>query len=382
MRANRIVAERLSNGDENKIVLCLKNNYPFGIQAGLIDEIPHQFQKRDFYFEDRIEKNTEKIFSYILKPTERGEYSFGALNVYVKSYLSIVSRKFKFDKDKNVAVYPSYLQMRKYELMAISNRLTEMGIKRIRRISNNNEFEQIRDYIKGDDFSTINWKATARRTKLMVNQFIDERSQQVYAILDMGRTMKMPFEGMSLLDYSINSALIVLNTAMIKQDKAGLISFEKDITTHLSANRKPTQMKKILESLYKLETQYQEANYEMLYNLVRNKIKQRSLLLIYTNFEGITSMHRQLPLFRRIAKNHLLVVIFFENTEIEKLIEGKSTSLENIYIKTIAEKFMFEKRQIVKDLNKNGIQTVLSKPTELTINSLNKYIELKAKGLI
>src|SRR5690606_40532545 len=123
---------------------------------------------------------------------------------------------FRVSQNKTVPVYPSFRQMRKYELPAISNRLTEFGIKKIRRIGQNREFEQIKEYVVGDDYRTINWKATARRGTLMVNTYQDERAQQVYAVIDKGRTMKMPFEGMTLLDYDINASLVISNIAIRK----------------------------------------------------------------------------------------------------------------------------------------------------------------------
>lgn len=378
----RKLSERFSNGDVNKVSLYVKSNYNYPIQFEIIDEIPIQFQKRDFSIEHNFKAGEEKIFNYNLRPVTRGEYHFGKINIYAKTKFSLISRRFRFGKEQTVKVYPSYIQMRKYELMAISNRLTEAGIKKIRRIANNQEFEQIKDYVQGDDIRTINWKATARRNSLMVNQYTDEKSQQVYCLIDMGRTMKMPFDGMTLLDYAINTSLVISNIAMYKQDKAGLITFSRQIKSILPASRLKGQMLNILENLYRQETDFSESNYEALYANIRKRITQRSLLLLFTNFEGVSSMQRQLKFFTRLAKNHLLVVIFFENTELETMLLEKAKSVEEIYIKTIAEKLLHEKRQIVKELNQHGIHAIFSKPQNLTVDTINKYLALKSTGLI
>ena len=382
LTATRRTPKRFSNGDDNKIFISIKSNFSIPISLRIIDEVPYQFQVRDFEINEHFKTKTEKTIQYILHPVKRGEYEYGLLNVYATTVLGLVSRRFRFENNISVPVYPSYLQMRKYELLAISHKLTDAGIKKIRKISNNREFEEIRDYIKGDEFRTINWKATARMNKLMVNQFQDEKSQQVYSIIDMGRTMKKPFEKMSLLDYAINSSLVISNIAIIKKDKAGLITFSKNIHSVLPATRKNTQMAQILQVLYKQKTDFLEANYELLYSTIRKKITKRSLLLIYTNFEGITSLQRQLNYFKRLSKSHLIVVIFFENTEIKEVLNKKPVSTEEIYIKTIAEKFIYEKRQIVKELKKYGIHSILTEPKKLTVNTINKYLELKAIGLI
>ena len=379
--ASRNVAERLSNGDENKVEISVRNHYPFSIAIEVIDEIPFQFQVRDFLLKYTLKMNEGKTYQYTLLPTERGEYNFGALLVYVTSPLGLIKRRFSFDADKAVKVYPSFLQMRKYELLAISNRLTEAGIKKIRKISNNNEFEQVREYVQGDDIRTLNWKATARKSQLMVNQYQDEKSQEVYSLIDMGRAMKMPFEEMTLLDYSINASLIISSIAMYKQDKAGLTSFSKNIHQHLTADRRKIQLVKILETLYRQETNYDEADYEKLYSNISSKIKKRSLLLLYTNFESLASLKRQIKTFRAISRKHLLIVIFFKNTEINQIIQEKANNLEGIYVKTIAEKFEHEKRQIVKELKKYGIDSILTEPKNLNVNLINKYLEIKASGL-
>jgi len=382
IKAQRITPERLSNGDVNEIQIYFKNQYNFAVDVVLIDEIPHQFQKRDFSMNEKFQQNEEKAFIYKLRPVRRGEYSFGGLNAFISTKIGFFSRRFIFNQGAMVPVYPSFIQMRKYELLAISNRLTDAGIKKIRKISNNNEFEKIKDYVAGDDFRTVNWKATARKSKLMVNLYQDEKAQHVYSVIDMGRTMKMPFEEMSLLDYSINASLVISNIAMRKHDKAGIITFSKSIHSIVPADRKASQMNQIMEVLYKQATNFEESDFELLYTTIRKKIKQRSLLLVYTNFEGLVSLERQIVYLKKLRKSHLVVVIFFENSEIKEKIELKADSSEEIYIKTIAEKFMYEKRQIVKELKNNGIHSIFTEPKNLTVNTINKYLELKARGLI
>lgn len=382
IKAERLLPAKLSNGDDNDIHIFIKNNYKFSVKLEIIDEIPVQFQKRDFLIKKNLNSGQETRFKYVLRPVKRGEYYFGSLNIYASSILGIIQKRFIFDNGAKIPVYPSFIQMRKYELKAISNNLSDYGIKKILRISNNREFEQIKNYVSGDDFRTVNWKATARKAQLMVNQYQDEKAQRVYSIIDMGRSMKMPFNGMSLLDYAINAALVISNIAVKKHDKAGLITFSKDIHTIVPANRKNNQIKKISEVLFKQETNYDEANFELLYATVRHKISQRSLLLIYTNFEGFVSLERQIKYFKQLAKNHLVVLIFFQNSELNELTENKPETSLDIYNKTIAEKFQYEKILITKELKKNGIHSVLTEPQNLTVETINKYLELKAKALI
>jgi uncharacterized protein (DUF58 family) len=281
-----------------------------------------------------------------------------------------------------VPTYPAYLQLKKYDLLAISNNLTMYGIKKIRRIGHTMEFEQIKDYVLGDDLRTINWKATAKRNQLMVNQFQDEKSQPVYSVIDKGRVMKMPFDGLSLLDYAINATLVLSNVILKKQDKAGMFTFSKKVENIVVAEKRSAQMSMILESLYNVDTDFFESDYGRLYADIKRNIKHRSLILLYTNFETLDALHRQLPYLKGISKSHLLVVVFFKNTELDELIHGEATTIQEAYDKVIAEKFSFEKRLIVNELKKYGIHSILTSPENLTIDAINKYLEMKARGLV
>lgn len=377
--AERLTTDRFSIGDENKVVISIRNNHSFPARLGVIDELPDQFQERNWRRKLKISGQSTDEIVYFLRPTTRGEYLFHDINVFVTAPLQLVKRKYVFPAEQTIKVYPSYIQMRRYHLLAVANRLQELGVRRMRQLGHSMEFEQIKEYVRGDDYRTINWKATARREALMVNNYTDERSQQIYCIINKGRVMKMPFSGMTLLDHAINASLVLSNVALVRQDKAGLITFAENLDSFVQADKKPTQMNLVLETLYKQQTRFLEPDFEKLFSVIRTRITNRSLLVMFTNFESMESLERELPALRKIARYHLLLVVFFENTELKALTEQKATTLEDIYIKTIAEKFAFEKRLMVKELQKNGILSVLSSPENLTVNTINKYLELKTR---
>lgn len=379
--ARRILGERLSNGDENQVLIVLENRYSRTVLVDLIDEIPHQFQKRDVLFSTEIKPSAEKEVAYTLTPVERGVYDFGETHVYTVGRFGLSSRRYSFTGAKEVPVYPSFLQMRKYELLALSNKLVMPGLKRVRRIGQNREFEQINNYVWGDDYRRINWKATARKAELMVNHYQDERSQQVFAVIDKGRNMQMPFEGLTLLDYSINAALALCNVALKKYDKAGLITFQEKPETVLKASSKNGQLSSIMERLYAEKTNFKESDFGRLFLGVTRQVNQRSLLLLFTNFETKHALNRQLKYLKLLNKNHLLVVVIFKNTELEKQQFKKAENMEQVYEKGIIENLLFEKNLIAETLKSNGIYTLLTKPQDLTPNSINAYLELKQRGI-
>jgi uncharacterized protein (DUF58 family) len=380
--AKRFTNNRFSNGDENRIDIVIKNELKFRVSITVIDELPPQLQIRDWSRQLSLHSHQQRRISWFIKPLQRGEYHFGNIHLFVSTPLFFFNRKFTSEAEEIVPVYPAFLQLHKYELLSNATLQSETGTKRMRKIGQSMEFEQIKEYVSGDDIRTLNWKASARNAVLMVNHYMEERSQQVYCIIDKGRLMKMPFDGMTLLDYAINSCLMLCNVCLKKQDRAGVITFSNEPGTILPADSRPVQRENILQFLYRQKTDFLESDFEMLHQLVRNKIKHRSLLVLYTNFESMSGLHRQIDYLRSLARYHLLLVVFFENTELIQLTNSHADNIEEVYIKTIAEKFAFEKRLIAKELSKYGILSILSSPKKLTVSTINKYLELKTREAI
>ena len=378
----RIVPNKLSNGDDNEISLHLENAYPLQIHLKIIDEVPAQFQYRDSYFEVTLDKGQNYWLNYSLRPTERGEYEFGITRLYASVFLRLIERRYNQGKPTISKVYPSIINMKEMALKAFSARRNQTGNKLIRRTGESMEFDQIRHYYIGDDRRKINWKATARKGELMVNQNIQEKAQPVYTLIDKGRLMKMPFNGLTLLDYSINAALALSNVSLKKDDKVGLLTFNNKIDSFIKADKKIKQLKLILENLYAQESGFLESDFSLLYAYVRKHISTRSLLMLYTNFETLDSLKRQLTYLRQMAKLHLLVVVFFENTELNRLAHTKTNTTEEVYNQIVAEKYLLEKKQIVKELKKYRINVVYAPPELISIESINKYLEKKMKNEI
>ncbi len=382
IEAKRIVVPQLSLGDENIVRIQITSKYKLPVNLKIIDELPYQLQIRDFEYFMSINPSESKELQYKIKPKYRGAYEFDNINIYISSVLKLAERRLKIPAYELVKVYPSILQMKKYELQVFSKTAIFQGIKKVRRIGNNNEFEQIKNYVQGDDIRTINWKATSRKGELMVNQYQEERSQQVYCIIDKSRSMKMPFEGLTLLDHAINSALVLSNIILRKGDKAGVITFSDKIGAQIPAESTSSQLRRIMDTLYNQKTKFMESNYEKLYYGTRSVIKGRSMILLFTNFESMYALKRNINLLRRINQNHLLVVVFFENTELAKVKEMETNNVKDVYFKTMARKFSIEKEHIAFELRKYGIQSILTKPEELSVNTINKYLEIKSRGMI
>jgi len=378
----RFLPDRFSNGDQNEVSFTVLSQYTIPVKGIIYDELPTQFQIRDFNISFTLKPGKQLVKSYSVRPVERGEYHYGSTNVLISTALHLITRRFKTGSPEMVKVYPSFLNLDKYELSAISQSLKLSGQKRMKRIGQSTEFDHIKSYVFGDDPRHLNWKASARSGDLMVNHYVDEKSQPIYCVIDKGRPMKMPFEGMTLLDYSINASLVLSNVAIKRGDRAGLITFQHKPETFISAQKRNLQVNYLLESLYNQETQFNEPDFASLYWFLMQKVKQRSLMLLYTNFESIYTLERQLPYLKMINRHHLLLLVFFRNTELDKVISEGSSSTIDIYNKSIAKQIADEKASIQNVLLQNGIMSLYTAPENLNVDVINKYIEIKTKRLI
>lgn len=378
----RISGKMMSNGDVNRIAIHVHSTYRISLKLMLVDEIPAQFQLRDFAIRKKINPLSKDRFYYELTPYERGEYSFGNIHSFVCSLLGLIQRRYSTEQSEIIKVYPSYLQLRRFQLHTMPDRRAESTGQRKFLKGASTEFDHIKEYTAGDDIRIINWKASARKNEWMVNSYMDEKSQQVFCIIDKGRLMKMPFNKLTLLDHSIHAALMFCSVALQKDDKVGLITFAEKVQDILPPSKNKKHFNSIMELLYKQQSTFLESNFEQVYHAISRKGGQRSLIMLFTNFESYSGFERQLPIFKAMNKKHVLCLIFFENTEVSRLAQSNAESLEDVYKQVIAEKFIYEKKRIVKELQKHGILSIYTKPEHLTVNTVNRYLDLKARQFI
>ena len=382
LNAYRKVSGRLSLGDTQEVTYEVSNLSRYNLNIEIIDELPYQLQSRDFKFGNKLKANQKSTYRYPIRPLVRGAYSFGNLHIYASiPIISLIERRITMSANEEVKVLPSIIQMKKYELEIFARTASLSGIRRVRSIGEDDEFEHIRSYQQGDNIRSINWKATSRRSTPMINQFQNTRSQMVYCIIDKGRSMKMPFAGLTLLDYSINTSLVISNIVLKKYDRAGLITFSDRIGRIVAAENTRLQLGLISQHLYNQTTGFKESNYELLFYTLQNQLRRRSVLLFFTNFEHLYDLDRNLEYFKALNRRHLMVIIFFINTELITTSEMEANSVADIYLKTFAERTLIEKEVILNKLTHLGIQCILTKPENLSISVINKYLEIKAKRM-
>ena len=379
--AGRRVDERLSLGDDNPVAVEVRNGSDTRLEVTLLDELPLQLQERDFGEDFHVEPGAERRVTYRVRPRERGVYEFGELLLFCGSPLGLVQRRFAFGPPTTrTGVYPSIIQMRRQALRVGQLIRREGAEQRQRQYGRSYEFDQIKAYVPGDDYRLLNWKATARTGDLMLNTYVEERSQQVVALLDTSRTMLAPFSGLALLDHAINSTLALLNVALLRGDRVGLYGFDRRIHTRVPPAARPEHLRRILETLYAQQPTDFEPDYAAMYQYVRREVRGRSLLMLYTNFDTLVSLERQLPVLRQLSRAHLLVVVMFVNVRVREDVEAEPATLEDAYLNTVAAEYEADQQRIAATLTNHGILVLRTRPEELTANAVTRYLEVKRGG--
>ncbi len=387
--ATRKVDAKLSNGMDNLVELSITSTYPFKVEIVVLDEAPDILQLRDNGLKATLEPGSTVTLSYNIHPVKRGLYTFHNTNVFINVWPYFISRCFISKNEEQVKVYPAFNFLRNMELLSFRNREMTLGAHTQSRIGQSKEFENIREYVLGDDYRMINWKASARRHLLMVNQYAQEKRQDIYAFVDKGRGMQHTFEKLSLLDYSINSTLQLSFICIQQQDNMGLLTFERNINTFFPATGGMTQIHKFHDALYDEKTEFAESDYSALFAFCQRNIKKRSLLIIYTQFDSVNSLNRQMPYIKELAKLHLVLIVFFIDSDIQQLcyqspsemstVDKPMTDTEVYATQMVAQRMSFEQHQIVRELKKHGIFSLLTSPESLTVNVINQYLALKER---
>lgn len=374
----RLLPERLSLGDQQAVKIRFFSPYRTILSCRIIDELPYALQVRDLVLEGMAKPNEVNGMEYSIRPQHRGIYAFGGLHLFFRGKLGLLERRFSSPLHEELAVYPSFLQLRKAQLRATANRALPAGGRLIQQRGISTEFDHVRDYSRGDDVRTLNWTASARAQRLMVNTFMDEKAQQVYVLIDKGRLMKGRFNGLTLLDHAINATLMLAWVALRRGDRFGLMTYTDRLGDVMPPVRGNAQFRQVMELLYRQETEFPDSSAEVAAVRIRKGIGQRSLLVHFTHFETYNGYRRQAPWLYAMGRKHLLMVVFFENPALQALHHQAPVNLEDIAVRTVADKFSFERDRIVEDLRQHGILALKSLPGELSVDVMNRYLALKA----
>lgn len=378
----RKIAPKLSLGDANEVLLTVQNLSFKSARIQVTENAPKDFQLRHLTREFKLAPEEIGRIKYEITPVERGAYSFTHVSVRVFGKLFLTHQTYHIEVPDLVKVYPSYLQIKKYQLHTRRMNIELQGKKKQKRYGEGREFESLRKYTPDDEYRKINWKATARRGIPIVSQYQIERNQNVILLVDAGRMMRTLAGPMSKLDYAVNTALMMSFICIHKEDNVGLLIFNKGIQTYLPPRRGKAQLNAINEALYNLEIDFSEPNYQEAFNYIKRKVSRRSLIMLITDIIDERASSVLIREFTRLYPKHLPLAVTLKDNHLEaKALSVPQTNREMAEL-GVAQMLVEERTKALRTLQLNGVLTLDTKAEDLTVNAINRYLEIKAKSMI
>lgn len=388
IEVERLNDSRLSIGADNLVTVLLANRSALPLQLRIRDEFPYQFPSDAQFLDAWLPAYDIFEAQYRVHPLQRGDYTFGDIVLRYQSRFRTFIRQARYPAQATVKVYPNVLEVRKYDLLARKGMLYELGLRQARVYGVGTEFERLREYTTDDEFRRINWKATARRGKPIAAEYETERSQHVVSLIDTGRLMRPPVgdsagasgPGLARLDYVINTALLLSYVASLKGDHIGMLAFADDVSSYLAPRRGKGQFYRMLESLYNVQSQPVEADYQRALSYLSFKHKRRSLVILFTDLVTLDAARPLIANMARLARRHLPICVTISDPNISNLAGRPVSSAGPLYRRGVAEILLDERQVILDTLNRSGVMTIDVPADKLTVSVINTYLALKARG--
>jgi uncharacterized protein (DUF58 family) len=315
-------------------------------------------------------------------PIARGADQLGALYCWVESPLGLIARRLRIDAPMETRVYPDLSAVERYGSLHVRNRLIEAGLRKMRLRGQGTEFESLRDWSAGDPFRSIDWKATARRGKVMVAQHEVERSQNVMMVVDCGRLMTPRVGEQRKLDFAVTAALSVATIAGLANDKVGVVAFARKILAASAPRSTRSSLAALSALMYDLEPRFEESNYARAFAYLREHLHKRSLIVFFTDVIDPVAQSTVLSELGSLAKRHLVVCVFMNDEAIDRALAQIPVDVPGAYRASVALGLQQERRTAVAILAQRGIITIDVPARKLTTALIDEYLRVKQRGLL
>lgn len=377
--AERRLEGRLLLGVHNTVQLRLHNPSGRRLRVTLRDDAPDGFDVDRDELSVVLEPFARAELSYDVVPDRRGVHRFGDLHVRVEGLLSLGAVIATLELAREVRVYPNLRGPKRYELALRLGALHTVGVRNVRRSGGGGEFEQLREYVPGDPFRDVDWKATAKRHHPITRVHGQERSQNVVVAIDAGRMMAPQLDEITKLDHAINAALLLSYVALRGGDKVGLIVFAEDVRTFVPPRRGPSQYHRILEALFAIEARPTYVDFRRLTQFVRARIPRRALLMLFSDLLDESQAQPLADQAALLGRKHLPLCVTMNDPVADALARQPVTSPAEAYRRAAAADILAERAAIQGHLRKAGMGLVEAPPGELAVAAVNRYLEIKAR---
>ena len=315
-------------------------------------------------------------------PVERGESRLGPVYVWLENPIGLIRRRWIVESGAVARVFPDLSAVERYGMLARHGRLIEAGFRKLRLRGGGGEFDSLREHMPDDEFRAIDWKATARRGKLMVAQYDVERSQNVVLVLDAGRLMTPRIGGQRKFDFAVTAALSVASIASLADDKVGLLAFAGDIIEHVAPRSGVRHANGLTQRIYDLQPRFEESDYERAFAYLRRRQPKRSLVIVFTDMFDPVASATVLANMSVLSGRHLVVCVLMNDEAIEAAVATAPSDAHDAYRSAVAASLLAERRKAAAILAQRGVSVVDVPAANLTVSLINAYVEIKSRALL
>lgn len=374
----RFGGEKLSIFEKEAIVFQVYNKSNYKLYLELKDEMPEfHFQTENKLMKGEILPHEKKVFQYFVIPTKRGAFTFKNLHFKYEGKMKLCMKVYKADLHREYKVYPNLENLKKYRLSICNNRMFNQGQRNLKIMGKGTSFESLREYVPGDEYRRINWKATARENKPIVNQYEPEKNQHVYMFIDTGRPMSYTIRGNRKLDLVVNTALVLSDIVNQNGDKSALLLFNTEVDNMVMPGKGAGHRTKVLESLYHIDYNNETSNYDDCFFYFKKKERHRSIIFLFTDFDTVEEAESMFKVLPVISKNNMVIIILIKNESLEEISLMKIKTGEDLFNKGVALELLEERRKIINLLNLKGVLCMECTAEKLELTVINKYIQVK-----
>jgi uncharacterized protein (DUF58 family) len=383
----RVMPRRFMIGEENEVQIHISHRAPRRFSLVVKDEYPPDLELRGdrqhVMTPRRIHSSVrEAVAVYRLYAASRGDYGFGDIVLRWHGPWGLTIKQLRVPAIENVKVYPNINEARRHEISARRNRQLMAGMRRTRLRGQGREFESLRDYVRGDELRHVSWTATARRGRLITKQYQIERNQSIVVMIDAGRLMTSRIEHLQKLDHAINAALAIGYVATSGGDNVGLLVFNRQVTAYLPPQRGHSQLSAMIEALYNIKPQMIEPSYARAFQHLSQNCKKRSLIVILTDLIDRDASAELLAYAATLLPRHLPLIVTIGDNDLRSKVAEIPRDVADVYRQSVAEELLQQREEALARITELGGLALDVPAGQLSFQLVNKYLDVKERGLL
>jgi uncharacterized protein (DUF58 family) len=380
--AQRIVPSNVGLGDKERGEYRVRSTAPRILRFALFDALPRVIESPEPRGAmNAVSPGGETVIPFTVVARERGSWQLGPVVLRIVGAFGLVQRSVRYEPTDTVLVTPSLAGVRHLRLLAIQHRLRDAGIRAIRRRGEGSSFASLREYSVGDDPRHVDWKATARRQKLMTREYTVEQGQTMMIAVDAGRMMTQLASGVPRFEYALSAATLLASVAVQAGDQVGLLLFDNELRAFVPPARGDKAMRSIRQALIPARATMTEPDYASAFRTLATRHRKRSLIVLFTDVIDARSSQSMIAHTVRSAMRHLLVVVALRNDElVSAAVPTEHSSSSDLYASVAAEELLGARNEAIVRMRRAGVSVLDVSPKQLASSVVNHYLELKARG--